>query len=186
MSIQKKCIVCSKEFIAKNDKGIYCSNSCRVKAYRLREKEREEHEVAVDYENSVVYTNIIEHKIKEFENQFKLIYKDLKSLMNHTVNASVSSAQLPALKERIKENSSEISELKNEIRLLTKDLDEQINKNKENIHLIAFHFDQFIDKVNSMNGSKITETLGSVLGNEKFIDTVSMFITNKFKSKEHS
>ena len=36
MEIDKICVVCGRKFVAKNNKGIYCSNSCRMIAYRRR------------------------------------------------------------------------------------------------------------------------------------------------------
>jgi hypothetical protein len=186
MAINKKCSVCGKDFAAKNDKGIYCSDSCKMKAHRKRKKERKDRENELDLEKSEVYADFIENRLTHFENQLLLFHKDMEVLIKYTIEASVLSAKIPLLKERISDLSDDFQEFKRDHQKFVKDVNEKVEKNTENIKLIAFHFDNLCEKVNSMNGNKITDTLGSVLENDKIMDAVSTVIKNQFKSKERN
>jgi len=81
MSIQKKCTIFDKEFTAKNDKGIYCCNSCRVKAYRKREKEGQNasaNKIIEEYEGELFF----------FRSELNDMYKDVHKLQSEMLTVT--------------------------------------------------------------------------------------------------
>ncbi len=107
LTIKTKCVVCTKEFIAKSSKGIYCSSLCFKRNYRrlLKEntvvipkvkvvitKEHLENKHYLSIKEAVIYFEISEtilrSKIKEnklnyvcLKNRFLFLKSDLKMVI---------------------------------------------------------------------------------------------------------
>ncbi|NOZ45172.1 MAG: DUF2256 domain-containing protein [Chlorobi bacterium] len=160
MSISKKCVVCGKEFTAKNDKGMYCSPSCRVKAHRKREKG----------EQSELAKNITEEYFEElsfFRMQLNDIYEDVHKLQSEMVSVT---KYLYAFAEKVigipdfqdmivlKNDISDLSDkLNDEISDLKEKHEEKIIKNDENIKMLGFKINQIVHIINDspLNHKKI-------------------------------
>ena len=195
MSIQKKCTVCGKEFTAKNDKGIYCSNSCRVKAYRQREK-GEQNELAKNI------TEEYSEELSLFRLRLNDMYEDVQKLQSEMVTVT---KYLYSFAEKIASipHIPDMSELKYDIKDLSDRFDdeiyklksaneEKIEKNYDNIRMIGFKLNEFADAINRINDRTDNSTssnikadmIDKILDSDMIPDLVDKIVNRKTNTSE--
>lgn len=103
LSINRKCVVCNEEFIAKSSKGIYCSKMCFKRNYNRLLKE-----------NSVVIP-----KVKPIIAKENLQSKKYLSVKESVIFFGISEV---ILRRKIKENNLNYMCLKNRFSFLKEDL----------------------------------------------------------------
>jgi hypothetical protein len=183
MSITKKCSTCGNEFTAQNDKGTYCSDKCRAKAYRTREKR---------FINTVTVTNfnvpderidLLAKKVKEFEEQLGILISEYKIMVPYIVESAKTSAVFPLMEERYSKLSGQIDNVENATEKMERLLREKIEKNSDNIQTVALNLKGVIDKVNFIIEGGNEDKFGKLLQNEKLIDIVSEIFSGKANRK---
>lgn len=195
MSIQKKCTVCGNEFTAKNDKGIYCSNSCRVKAYRQREK-GEQNELAKNI------TEEYSEELSFFRLRMNDMYEDVQKLQSEMVSVT---KYLYSFAEKIAaiphfpdmgEIKTDIKDLSNrfddEIYKLKSANEEKIEKNYDNIRMIGFKLNEFADAINRINDRTDNSTssnikadmIDKILDSDMIPDLVDKIVNRKTNTSE--
>jgi len=195
MSIQKKCTVCGKEFTAKNDKGIYCSNSCRVKAYRQREK-GEQNELAKNI------TEEYSEELSFFRLRMNDMYEDVQKLQSEMVSVT---KYLYSFAEKIAgiPHIPDTGEIKTDIKDLSNRLDdeiyklksaneEKIEKNYDNIRLIGFKLNEFADAINriddrtdnSTSNNSRADMVDKILDSDMIPDLVDKFVNRNPKASK--
>jgi len=191
MRIQKKCTVCGKEFIAKNDKGIYCSNSCRVKAYRKREKEGQSElakNIIQEYSEELSYfrfrMNDMHKNVQKLQNEMVSVTKYLYSFAEkiasipHIPDVSGIKTDIMDMSERFEEKIEKIK-ISNE---------EKIEKNDNNIRLIGLKINEFADAINRINSSVSNNTradmIDKILDSDMIPDLVDKFVSRKKNTSE--
>ncbi len=183
MSITKNCSTCGNEFTAKNDKGTYCSDKCRAKAYRTREK---------NFINTVSVNNytvpderieLLVKKIREFEDQLGFLIREYKIMVPLTVESAKTSASFPLMEERYSKLYERIRNGEIETGKIERLLSEKFEKNSDNIQTLALNLQKVIDKVNFMIERGNEDKFGKLLQNEKLIDIVSGIFSGKANRK---
>jgi hypothetical protein len=118
----KNCIVCSKEFEQKTNKGLeqkYCSQLCRMKAYNERKENKANEELnelrqqAAQSNNSIIKPQIVSPK--QFDNDNSLQFGNV---WNSLLEGNYHKLKVESLEEKLKEKDKTIDELKSEIRIL--------------------------------------------------------------------
>lgn len=117
----KNCIVCSKEFEQKTNKGLeqkYCSQLCRMKAYNERKETKANEEInelraRAESNNSINAPKIINPQSIDNANglQFNNVWGSL-------LKGNYYELKVESLEERLKEKNEIIDELKKEIMIL--------------------------------------------------------------------
>jgi len=117
----KNCIVCSKEFEQKTNKGLeqkYCSQLCRMKAYNERKENKANDELnelraKAESNNSINAPKIFSPQSIDNANglQFSNVWDSLLEGNYHKL-------KVESLEERLKEKDQTIDELKKEIMIL--------------------------------------------------------------------
>ena len=187
MSIQKKCVVCGNNFIAKNDKGIYCSPSCRVKAHRKREKEGK---AELNKTISEEYAAELSFFRAKFSNLFEEVEKlktDMAVVTKYLYSFSSKIAEIPNnqgsidIKNRIEDLSDRFDR---EIYNLKSENTNKINRNEDNIKFIGFKINEFADAINRINENYVlnnsrTNMLDKILSEDKISKLIDVFINTK-------
>jgi len=117
----KNCIVCSKEFEQKTNKGLeqkYCSQLCRMKAYNERKENKANEELnelrqQAQSNNSIIKPQIVSPK--QFDNDNSLQFGNV---WNSLLEGNYHKLKVESLEEKLKEKDKTIDELKSEIRIL--------------------------------------------------------------------
>lgn len=135
MERNKKCLVCETEFTAKSNKANYCSDACRLTAFRQREKQKN-----IDKINEIQYSTVkpksdycnepktneqisnIEQQIAEIifysgstflHKNFLDEFRDYKNDTLNKINGLLN--EVESLKSENKEMRSEIERFKNSV-----------------------------------------------------------------------
>lgn len=193
MSIQKKCNICGKEFTAKNDKGIYCSKSCRVKAFRKREK----------VEKTELEKNISENYAEElsfFKMRLNSMYEDVHKLQTEMLSVTkymmVFAEKIGQIPQRedttsLKERISDLSErIEDKIEKMNLSNEEKIEKNEYNIRLIGLKITEIanaINRINERTGDSLTpkaDVINKILNSDMIPDLVDKFVNRKPKTAD--
>jgi hypothetical protein len=117
----KNCIVCSKEFEQKTNKGLeqkYCSQLCRMKAYNERKENKANEELnelrsKAESNNSNVKPQIVNPKQLDNDNSLQF-----GNVWNSLLEGNYHKLKVESLEERLKEKNETIDELKKEIMIL--------------------------------------------------------------------
>jgi len=188
MGISKKCIVCDKEFTAKNDKGIYCSPSCRVKAHRKREKEGKtelEKNISENYAAELLH----------FRTNLNIIFKDVEQLKQDMLSVV---KYMNVFTEKVMNISqiSDISKIENSISELSDKFEERIDiiqarnerkieSNYDNIRLIGLKINDIVHEINlEKPQSNVESTFDKLLANDKIIDFAQNLFSKKTEKDE--
>ena len=195
MSLTKNCIVCNKEFTTKNDKGIYCSNSCRVKAYRIRTKEEKqvlEKNISEEYaEELSFFRTKLNHLFEEVDN----IKSEMATVTKYMMVFAEKIGDIPrinntsSLESRIDELASKLD---NEIYMLNDSIghkldryEQKIEKNDDNIKTIGLKINEIVHLINNIpEGNSMGSAVDKILENEKFNSVVDMLINKVSEKKE--
>jgi hypothetical protein len=183
MDITKNCTICGNEFIAKNDKGMYCSNKCRAKAFRNREKNFINTVSVNNYNVPDERIDLLAKKIKEIEDQLGILISEYKIMVPYIVESAKTSAVFPLMEERYSKLSERMNNGEKETEKIERLLSEKIDKNRDNIQIVAFHLNGVIAKVNSIIEGGNEDKFGKLLQNEKLMDIVSGIFSDKAKQK---
>jgi len=194
MSIQKKCTICGKEFTAKNDKGTYCSNSCRVKAYRKREKEGQNisaKKIIEEYEEDILF---FRSQMRDMYDEVSKMRADVETMKKYMLVFTDKLAKVQSMNDTggaerdIKSLSYKIDEGINKLR---SDLDDRIDKNELNIDKNRSNIMTAGSKLNEIvyilyNPQKNSggSAIDKLLGNENLVDIVDVFMKNVSGKKE--
>jgi hypothetical protein len=196
MSLTKNCTVCDKEFTTKNDKGIYCSNSCRVKAYRIRTKEEKqvlEKNISEEYaEELSFFRTKLNHLFEEVDN----IKSEMATVTKYMMVFAEKIGDIPrinntsSLESRIDELASkldnEIYKLNDSIENKLDRYEQKIEKNDDNIKTIGLKINEIVHILNNIpEGNSMGSTIDKILENEKFNSVVDVLI-NKVSGKKKS
>jgi len=117
----KNCIVCSKEFEQKTNKGLeqkYCSQLCRMKAYNERKENKANEELnelraRAESNNSINAPKIISPQSIDNANGLQF-----GNVWNSLLEGNYFKLKVESLEERLKEKDQTIDELKKEIMIL--------------------------------------------------------------------
>lgn len=117
----KNCIVCSKEFEQKTNKGLeqkYCSQLCRMKAYNERKETKANEELnelraRAESNNSINAPKIISPQSIDNANGLQF-----GNVWNSLLEGNYFKLKVETLEERLKEKDQTIDELKKEIMML--------------------------------------------------------------------
>jgi hypothetical protein len=183
MSITKKCSTCGNEFTAKNDKGTYCSDKCRAKAYRTREKNFINTVSVNNYTVPDERIDLMVKKIKEFEDQLGFLIREYKIMVPYIVESAKTTAVFPLMEERYTKLSEQIDNVENATEKMERILSEKIEKNRDNIQTVALNLKGVIDKVNFIIERGNEDKFGKHLQNGKLIDKVSEIFSGKANRK---
>jgi hypothetical protein len=183
MDITKNCTICGNEFTAKNDKGMYCSNKCRAKAFRNREKNFINTVSVNNYNVPDERIDLLVKKVKEFEDQLGILISEYKIMVPYIVESAKTSAVFPLMEERYSKLSERMNNGEKETEKIERLLSEKIDKNRDNIQIVAFHLNGVIAKVNSIIEGGNEDKFGKLLQNEKLMDIVSGIFSDKAKQK---
>jgi hypothetical protein len=194
MSLTKNCIVCDKEFIAKNDKGIYCSNSCRVKAYRIRTKEEKqvlEKNISEEYaEELSFFRTKLNHLFEQVDN----IKSEMASVTKYMIVFAEKIVDIPrinntnSLESRIDELTSklenELIKLNDSVEKKLERHEQKIEKNDDNIKTIGLKINEIVHILNNVpEGNSMGSAVDKILENKKFNSVVDVLI-NKVSGKK--
>lgn len=117
----KNCIVCSKEFEQKTNKGLeqkYCSQLCRMKAYNERKETKANEELNELRKQAQSNNSIIPSKINGIEPINNDNHLQFGNVWNSLLEGNYHKLKVESLEERIKEKDQTIDELKKEIMIL--------------------------------------------------------------------
>ena len=117
----KNCIVCSKEFEQKTNKGLeqkYCSQLCRMKAYNERKENKANEELnelrqRAESNNSIVPSKIVSPQSIDNANGLQF-----GNVWNSLLEGNYHKLKVESLEEKLKEKNQTIDELKKEIMIL--------------------------------------------------------------------
>ena len=134
MEITKKCNVCGNDFAAKSDKAQFCSNACRTKAHRNKEKR--------DYSNTQTYqNNNLQNMDWKYHFMMNAFREDFTKLSNDFYNSLPLITSVKSLKSTVVDlfsndviNTKKISELEQKIENLEFKLNKItkfLNRNKK-------------------------------------------------------
>jgi len=130
--ITKKCKICGKEFQTMNDKGTYCSNACKSKAFRLRRKKirrnlekEEKDELIINQKHEIDLLNYVinnkNEKINEFQTALNNNYAEYQiNISNMKFENNLLEIKINHLKKRNEELEGEIEKYKVRIKELKK------------------------------------------------------------------
>lgn len=194
MSIQKKCTVCGKEFTAKNDKGTYCSNSCRVKAYRKREKEGNNisaKKIIEEYEEDILF---FRSQLRDMYDEVSKMRSDVETMKKYMLVFTDKLAKVQSMNDTgsaerdIKNLSYKIDEGINKLR---SNLDDRIDKNelnidknRSNIMTAGSKLNEIVYILNNPQNNSGGSTIDKLLGNENLVDIVDVFMKNVSGKKQ--
>ena len=195
MSIQKKCTVCGKEFTAKNDKGIYCSNSCRVKAYREKEKGEKGEQDELAKNISKTYAE----ELSFFKMRLNDMHKDVQKLQSEMVTVTKylysfteKVASIPDMQMLTSDINDLSDKFNDEINLMKNKYEEKIEKNDYNIRLIGLELikiggaiNRINNKIDNSSSNNIrADMLDKILNSDMIPDLVDKFIKRKSETSE--
>lgn len=194
MSIQKECAVCDKEFEAKNDKGTYCSNSCRVKAYRIREKEGNEtsaKKIIEEYEEDI---RIFRSQLRDMYDEVTKMRSDVETFKKYMLVFTDKLAEVMSLTDTtgIRHDISSLShKIDDEINKLKSEIDDRIfknemniDKNDNNIKTVGLKINEIVDILNHPQKDSTGSAIDKILANENLLGFVDSFMKNVSVKKE--
>jgi len=117
----KNCIVCSKEFEQKTNKGLeqkYCSQFCRMKAYNERKENKANEELNELRQRAESNNTIIPSKIIGIEPNGNANNLQFNNVWGSLLKGNYYELKVETLEERLKEKDQTIDELKKEIMIL--------------------------------------------------------------------
>jgi predicted nucleic acid-binding Zn ribbon protein len=117
----KNCIVCSKEFEQKTNKGLeqkYCSQLCRMKAYNERKETKANEELNQLRQQAQSNNSIVPSKIIGIEPNGNPNNLQFGNVWNSLLEGNYHKLKVESLEERLKEKDQTIDELKKEIMIL--------------------------------------------------------------------
>ncbi len=180
--LQKKCTVCGKTFVAQTDKGLYCTNACRARAYRRRGKAQEE----TENQNPTYIPEAILEKFQVHETYFSQIVQQVAFLNQFfgRVNPEMLESRNEILKsklERLEKTSesqqNQIKILEDEVRELKSEL--KSLKRKENFETKDSEYEQ----KQQTKDQKFTDFLSDFAKNESVQSGISKF-TELFRKSD--
>jgi len=117
----KNCIVCSKEFEQKTNKGLeqkYCSQLCRMKAYNERKENKANEELIELRQQAQINTSIKPSNIGNSQPVNNVNGLHVGDVWATLLEGNFNKLKVQNLEERIKEKDQTIDELKKEIMIL--------------------------------------------------------------------
>jgi hypothetical protein len=117
----KNCIVCSKEFEQKTNKGLeqkYCSQLCRMKAYNERKENKANEELNELRQQAQINTSIKPSNIGNSQPVNNVNGLHVGDVWATLLEGNFNKLKVQNLEERIKEKDQTIDELKKEIMIL--------------------------------------------------------------------
>lgn len=117
----KNCIVCSKEFEQKTNKGLeqkYCSQLCRMKAYNERKENKANEELNELRQQAQSNNSIVPSKIIGIEPNGNNNNLQFNNVWGSLLKGNYYELKVETLEERLKEKNQTIEELKKEIMML--------------------------------------------------------------------
>ena len=117
----KNCIVCSKEFEQKTNKGLeqkYCSQLCRMKAYNERKENKANEELNELRQQAQSNNSIVPSKIIGIEPNSNTNNLQFNNVWGSLLKGNYYELKVETLEERLKEKNQTIDELKKEIMML--------------------------------------------------------------------
>lgn len=182
MSIEKKCTVCGNDFTAKNNKAIYCSNSCRVKAYRHREQQAVKRLDNSVYAASDIDNYILQDKIRELGNRISELQRNFEMIVPYIIEAASISKKYSYIEKRAYENTESIDKLEEKTDNKYEKLTLEVDKNQDAINRIFL--DMSFSKHDYSGGNNFKDGLGQLLKDEKFVNSISNAISAIAKKEE--
>jgi len=178
----KKCVICEKNFTPKNDKGMYCGDSCRLKAFRSRKKKALEAENA----NPDFIPEAVARKFQQIETAFGQIVQQIGALaqMYVQVNPELQNARHERTSGKIENLEIELSRQKKYIDVLEnrfKELSVQVWELKS--ELKNFEKAKDSEKAEPKMESKFGNFISDLVQNEKVQEGFSKFTDNFLKSE---
>jgi len=179
--LEKKCVICGKNFTLKNDKGMYCGDSCRVKAFRRRKKKALEAENA----NPDFIPEAVAQKFQQVEAAFGQIVQQIGSLaqLYVQVNPELVNARHERTSGKIENLEIELSRQKNYIDILEnriKELSVQVWEMKSELKYLDKTKDS--EKSEQKSESKFGDAVSGFLQNEKIQDGIFKMSERFFKT----
>jgi hypothetical protein len=117
----KNCIVCSKEFEQKTNKGLeqkYCSQLCRMKAYNERKENKANEELNELRQQAQINTSIKPSNIGNSQPVNNVNGLHVGDVWGTLLEGNFNKLKVQNLEERLKEKDQTIDELKKEIMIL--------------------------------------------------------------------
>jgi len=178
MSLSKKCTVYGNDFMAKNNKAEYCSNACRVKAFRERGKSEKINKM--DCNKSEFKEN--DSTLIKLSNDFKILQDNMKSFIPRLLEIVEIKAQIPFLEKQCNQNSKSILDLQFEM----EKKDDKIEKLQDKIRDLEMEL-KFLQKFGSENDTSKNKQsgFGEILNNENFIDGITKISSNIFNKNKN-
>jgi phenylalanyl-tRNA synthetase alpha subunit len=192
MAINKKCTVCGKEFEAKNEKGTYCSNSCRVKAYRIRTKEEKqelEKNISEEYAEELSFFRM---RMNEMYNDVHKPQNEMVTVTKYLYSFAEKIARIPDFQEtrNIKNDIKDLSEsFEKKIEKLKVSFEEKIERNDNNIRTIGLKINEFAYEINRINDNNAVnnsraDMIDKILDSDMIPDIVDKFVKRKPNTTE--
>lgn len=182
MSISKKCEVCSNDFEAKNNKAKYCSNSCRVKAYREREKQSTKKVADSVFVNIETENEILQDKIMEIEHNLTILKREFKLMLPYVIEMATISKKYSYIEKNVDLNSESINNLKEKTEDVLEKLTLKAGNNQDAVRQLAMEIELL--KTRKSGGSDFNNALGQLLQDEKFLNSISNAISAIARKKE--
>lgn len=115
MERNKKCSVCENDFIAQSNKAKYCSNACRLTAFRKREKSKTT-SIINEIQSDLFYKpNFQEQRIEAIELKQDELYNQFVEITTYIAENLGSIDKLKYMVEYQKEYISEVKRLTNTV-----------------------------------------------------------------------
>jgi len=191
MELTKKCSVCNDEFTAKSNKANYCSDACRVMAFRQREKQKANNYNTHDEDPDMpdYMPEDLNERIKAIETAHGRLLSNFNEMTVFITKEAISKDSLKYIQSDQKENLELINKLSLKIDCLNeenKQLRNDFDTFKHEVKGLKREFTHFIEDIGRSQTEPITqastlEGIASILSNERVMNGVEGLIFGKNK-----
>ncbi len=172
--LQKKCTVCGKTFVAQTDKGLYCTNACRARAYRRRGKAQEE----TENQNPTYIPEAILEKFQVHETYFSQIVQQVAFLNQFfgRVNPEMLESRNEILKSKLERLEKSSESQQNQIKILEDELRELKSELKSLKRIQSFETEKTSgEQKHQAKEQRFTDLLSDFAQNESVRSGISKF-----------
>lgn len=174
----KNCIVCSKEFEQKTNKGLeqkYCSQLCRMKAYNERKENKANEELNELRKQAQSNNSIVPSKIIGIEPNSNTNNLQFNNVWGSLLKGNYYELKVETLEERVKEKNQIIEELKKEIMML-----------ENQIEVLEDEIDQAPAEQGGFSIGKIIENPLQTIQIVNGLVDIGLNVVEKFRKKPQS